>query len=837
MRAISYPLAPARALMDRLSFASKFVVIALVLLAPLAYVGWSYLGVQRTNTDFSSKERVGIRYIKPGTAVVDGIAKARSAAIRRAGGADGAQAQLDVAETRLAAAMDDLAREDARDGAELQTTKLYEALAGRIDSAKTAEFATPSAAYEEWNGIADDSLALVLQAGNISNLILDPDLDTYYLMDSHVIRLVTLDVLAGQAADLEQVITLEHLTGNALFERRLELSRISGSIDFNHGTLEGNYTTSLGSTDQKAVWKDRIDGDLAAYLRAYKAFNQNVTAAVHGSVKADEAATLATATEDALVQLQGSTSKQLDYLTVDRLAGFAAATRTMLIVAGIALVLAALLFGAFYQSVRSALRSLLGASERIGRGELDGELAVSSRDEIGRMADSFRVMADGLRETASAAKQIAQGDVQVEVALRGDRDELGSAFQDMVRYLQETAAVAEALSRGDVSVEPRLRSERDALGAALLETVAYLRDMSQTAGVEFADLGTHIAEQAAVADRIARGDLGTDVTPRGDGDVLGQAFRRMTENLRGVIGDISESAHAMSAASEQLSATSSEVTGDMESATAQVAELEVGATEQLRLLDQVAERTVSASEATSRVIDRSTTGRAAMGAATDAMGELERSAVDVTATMRTLEQHGRSIDDIIGTITAISDQTNLLALNAAIEAARAGDAGRGFAVVADEVRKLAEESQGAATTVTSLVASMQDETTKAVAVIERTARQATDGASLVQEARLAFDEIDEAVREAGGRVEEIARDADEAGAVTRRAAEATGRVGSATSQTTASMQEVAASSGELARLAEDLTRTTARFQLGSSSSSTTATRPLVDHRSDLAGAA
>jgi methyl-accepting chemotaxis protein len=799
--------------MDRLTFAWKFTVIALVLLVPLGYVTWSYLGVQQANTDFSAKERVGVRYIIPATGVVADIAAARSAAVRLAGDAPGARADFDAAVQQLEESMATLAAADARDGAELETTKLHDALAADVAKLSTQNFDAPSKAYDAWNVQSAAALALVLQAGNISNLILDPDLDTFYLMDSHVIRLVTLIDLVGQAADVQQVIELEQLSAEATIDRRLELSRILGAIDSNHVTVEGNYLTSLDTTDQQASWKQRIDGDLAAYMASAKASRANTDAAVRGTIAADSAVDLAAKNVDDVVALQGSTSAQLDYLIEDRLGGFSSARTKTLIVSSVALIIAALLFGGFHQSVRSALRSLLGASERIGRGELDSELTVSSRDEIGRMADSFRLMAGNLRETAQAAQQISEGDVRVNVELRSEHDELGAAFQAMVAYLQETASIAERLSQGDLTVETTPRSQRDALGMALQETVTYLRDMSETAGVEFADLGVHIAQQAKAADRIADGNLTIDVAPRSERDVLGLAFQRMTDNLRSVIGDISESAVAVSAASEQLSATSREVTYEMESAASQVGELETGVTEQLRLLDQVTDRANAANGATGRVVERSIGGREAIGAASTAMQELEQSAVDVTDTMRTLEEHGRRIDAIIGTITAISDQTNLLALNAAIEAARAGDAGRGFAVVADEVRKLAEESQNAAQSVADIVTSMQQETTHAVAVIERTARQATDSAALVQDARIAFDEIDDAIRDAGARVGEIQHDAVAAGEVTRRASESTERVGHATSQTTASMQEVSASSGELARLAEDLSTTTARFRI------------------------
>lgn len=88
-----------------------------------------------------------------------------------------------------------------------------------------------------------------------------------------------------------------------------------------------------------------------------------------------------------------------------------------------------------------------------------------------------------------------------------------------------------------------------------------------------------------------------------------------------------------------------------------------------------------------------------------------------TAVIATLNEAAQKIGTIVQVIQSIADQTNLLALNATIEAARAGEAGKGFAVVASEVKSLASQTSHATDEVSTQVAQIQQQVTKAVEAI------------------------------------------------------------------------------------------------------------------------
>jgi len=94
-----------------------------------------------------------------------------------------------------------------------------------------------------------------------------------------------------------------------------------------------------------------------------------------------------------------------------------------------------------------------------------------------------------LRQVADIAEQMAVGDVSGEVAYRS-RDEVGQlaeSFRKLGEYMRASAALAAALARGDLTHAVRPSDQRDLLGNAMYDTVTRLNDLVgkiQTSGLQ-----------------------------------------------------------------------------------------------------------------------------------------------------------------------------------------------------------------------------------------------------------------------------------------------------------------------------------------------------------------
>ena len=304
--------------------------------------------------------------------------------------------------------------------------------------------------------------------------------------------------------------------------------------------------------------------------------------------------------------------------------------------------------------------------------------------------------------------------------------------------LGEAVEVAGRLARGDMSgrIAGALSDDEVGdLGKAMERMVTYLKEM------------------AAVADSIAAGNLQVQVVPRSEADVFGNAFMRMTGNLRRMIGDVKSSAAQVTGAVDRISGSASEIRRGAESQSTSTEETSATMVEMASQIDSINRSTqalaANVEETSSSIQEMGASIEQVAKSSEDLLASVEQTSAtieEMTASIQSIAGRVQVVDDVsreaakaaseggerlshviqgIGTsskdigkivrlINEIADQTNLLALNAAIEAARAGDAGRGFAVVAEEIKRLAERSMTSTREIDAFVEAVQRDTTEAV---------------------------------------------------------------------------------------------------------------------------
>ena len=177
---------------------------------------------------------------------------------------------------------------------------------------------------------------------------------------------------------------------------------------------------------------------------------------------------------------------------------------------------------------------------------------------------------------------------------------------------------------------------------------------------------------------IATGDLTQQMETKRKDEIgeVALAFNSMSQKLKEIMLDISESSLVVLKGSNQIATTAQTV--------AEGAALQASSAEEI---------SASIEEIDANIHQNKENAQRTAQISLCTLNEMEAIDQKSKATKKAMEQ----IVSHISVINEIAQQTEILAINAGIEAAKAGIHGRGFAVVALEVRKLSDLSKKAAT--------------------------------------------------------------------------------------------------------------------------------------------
>jgi methyl-accepting chemotaxis protein len=492
-------LRPAIAVLDRLRLARKLVVIALVLIAPALYATWEFRSQQNAQIAFSAEERVGIDEIVPAQRLLADLATAQSLAVRAAGHDGEATTTLPAAQaalTRSIAAMD---AADARLGQRLGTGAMWKRLRTSIKATVAAEPVDATRTLAAYDRLTAAAVALIVQAGNESNLILDPDLDSYYAMDALVNKAPLALATAGRVSSREiAMVASGHGSEADRIALAVDQGVLAGAVD----AIATGFKTAYANTAD-ATLRPTLDPALAQLSGTTGSLTLELTRAVHRGPDGTAAAIFGHDAIAGAAALQARLAPALDRLLAARVDHLRATAHRTYIAVGIGIALAAYLFLAFFIAMTRSVRRMVVTADAIAEGDLEQDLDVRSRDEIGALAQAFGRMVAYLREAADAAGRIAGGDLTVQPAPRSERDVLGTAFTSMAGQLRSLVGrLSGSAARLGVASQ-QMASTSEEAGRAVEEIATAMEGMSTGAReqVDTVERTRALAEEMAGASR------------------------------------------------------------------------------------------------------------------------------------------------------------------------------------------------------------------------------------------------------------------------------------------------------------------------------------------------
>jgi methyl-accepting chemotaxis protein len=429
---VGWLFSPAVSMLGRLRYAYKILVVPVVLLVVLGFVAKAYVDLQHGRVAFSAKERIGIAYLAPLLDLTASAVAARHAAVT---GGDPAAAGVQDAVARMDAAT-------RRHGAELATADGWGKARQALLRAATA--AGPQAAFAAYDTAVAGLLALIVKTSDESNLTLDPDLDTYYLMDALVFRLPILLATTGRAVDQA---ALARTDGDpaAASQARVDLAIAAGTLATTRDAIDAGLATAVANTASTTL-RGRAEGGKAVHDAISQVIDQATQAARSGDM-AKLASSQGVQARAATVALAAALTPELDRLIEVRIGGFQANARRVEAAVAVALLLVAWLLVGLYRSVTVPLRHMVAALGAVAAGDLTSSVPVETRDEVGQMASALNHAIARVRDAVQAISGSAGGLAGSSGELAAVSGSLRAAAEGASTQAQTVGTAAEEVSR------------------------------------------------------------------------------------------------------------------------------------------------------------------------------------------------------------------------------------------------------------------------------------------------------------------------------------------------------------------------------------------------------
>ncbi|WP_425259873.1 methyl-accepting chemotaxis protein [Rubrivivax sp. RP6-9] len=477
-------LSPGVRLFRNLGFSAKAWCLSLAFLVPLIVSLSALTLTQQAQVEMARAELRGLDMVRPALQLVAAAQDRRLAASLD-------DRDLNAPQAAVRSAFAGLQRQQELLGAEFGTAATFGAMRQRHEALlQQPRAGTPDASFAAHSDFIESLLQLVAATADGSGLILDPELDTYHLMNVAVVRgpqqTENLSLLHGLG-------TLALRSGSLARAHRDRLTQSTALLDFLETDVEGSFQKGLADAPEARASIDMAGTDALAARLSEAVQSQLMGDTVQGD--AMQFAALGAQAVRAQARLEGQVMDRLALRLQQRIDRLQATMAWQIGLTVLCLAAAAYLLLAFRHVMQGGLREVARHLEQITEGNLTTAPQPWGRDEaaglmltMGAMQDSLRrivgTVIDGAGSVQTASSQIAAA--SSDLARRTEQSAAGlqqtaASMEQITRSVDETAGTVAAASHHVQENAQAADRGGQAIGNAV-QAMSSIRDASQRIG-------------------------------------------------------------------------------------------------------------------------------------------------------------------------------------------------------------------------------------------------------------------------------------------------------------------------------------------------------------------
>ncbi|MCH8180871.1 MAG: hypothetical protein IIA02_13955 [Proteobacteria bacterium] len=481
--------APGVRLFRRIGFHGKALILTAVFLIPIALLSWQYFSDRSQTIRFTTQERRGVAVMRQFVPVLKGVIDIRNATRAMAGGHD-ASADYQRARQATDQALTQLDAMLSREGDPLRLQAATQKLQTAWAATAAAQKGLDAQGRTVFGPVTQAAIELLNLIGDNSNLVLDPDIDSYYMVNALVLTLPQTMENVGQIwgwgtfAAIRGGIGTDNEKSWYIWD-----ARVKSGVDDVQAYLRRAWTAT-------PALKERLD--LGALDRALALRKAGELAVFDASAPkpADYYHQGQTAVAD-LAALYDQALPLLDELLAQREAHLEHAMFGTLAVLVAALLLSTYLFLSFHKVLEGGLREVVFHIDAIRQGNLTTHPRAWGADEAARLMHTITSLQGALkrivgqmRQSADhivlASSEIASGSTDLAVRT----EESATSLQQQSHTMAQIAETVQSTARvaGEASELATRNAEAARRGGEIIHSMVNTMDGIQQASHRIGDI-------------------------------------------------------------------------------------------------------------------------------------------------------------------------------------------------------------------------------------------------------------------------------------------------------------------------------------------------------------